>query len=238
MSNAPLDSSESLAALSSNADSYRLEEYKALRAEILANMDYQKMIIVWGTAGVATIFGFIFGKSGNPQFTYLAIFLAQVVSSVFLYVWERISYTTECIGTYIGVALERYEGLGWELYQRSPLEPFGRTKSKSTTSRILMAVTIMPFVAAATISWVFIGFRSFPVHVAGDDQPASVIDFGSLFGWVRVGSWILYVLIIGWTVMNEFVFKDTDRLWRDTLNQYKMCLIQRGKKYETWRIGA
>src|SRR6478735_6162424 len=101
-----------------NADEFALEEFKALRSEILANMDYQKNLVIWGTAGLLTALGIIFKDPTTYQYSGLLLFLTQLIGSGFWYVWEAIAIATERIGTYIALRHEQRSSLNWELFQR------------------------------------------------------------------------------------------------------------------------
>jgi len=222
-----------------HAHELRVEEYRALRAEILSNADYQKMIVIWGNSALATIFGFIFGaKAEDIKFVHLSLFLAQVLATVFLYAWERISFSTETIGTYIGVALERHLGLGWELFQRSPLkvEEGGERHVKTPRTRLLHALMIAPFLLCAGTCAALLVFKSCP----GDktDVPAYNLDLSTGLDWLRLTSALLFfgATICIWYF--EVRLKGTGRLWKEALRRYELARTQRADTLSTWQYRA
>jgi len=98
-------------------EDWRREEYKALRAEILANLDYQKSLVVFGTSALAVGFGVIFHKDVTDC-RDMVVLVVQFLSLAFWYSWDNLAKHTELIGTYICLNLEKTSVLSWELFQR------------------------------------------------------------------------------------------------------------------------
>lgn len=101
---------------------WMIEEYKALRAEILANKDYQKNLLVFGTAVLAAAFGFIFRDQALQDYRGLLLLLTQVLAVSFWHAFQRLDLSTEEIGTYIFCYLETSSALNWELFLRVRME--------------------------------------------------------------------------------------------------------------------
>ncbi|MBW8890551.1 MAG: hypothetical protein JF616_22590 [Fibrobacteres bacterium] len=96
---------------------WRVEEYRALRAEILANEDYQKNLVIWGTTILAGALGVMF-KSECKDFRFILVFLTNLLACSFWLTWAKLTSITESIGTYIWLYHEKVSPMNWELFQR------------------------------------------------------------------------------------------------------------------------
>jgi hypothetical protein len=219
------------AILSPEEQAWMQEEYRALRAEIIGNADYQSKLIVFGSVAIATALGFVFGSKNDapdPN-AYMLVFLAEILAISFWFIWERISLVTETLGNYIFLRLERHTALNWETFQRVLLrraccEAAHETKGlvspdapvrsaavddieeasakKSLGSRLLNLGMLLPFVGFATFCSACIVFSL----LAHSTAP-------SLLRWM---SGILLVAIIGYSGYIEIFAKSTRRLVHDT----------------------
>ena len=119
----------------SRDDLWMMEEYKALRAEILANEDYQKNLLIFGTSVLAAAFGFIYRDVALVDYRCVLLLLTQILAIGFWYAYELRSVSTEEIGTYIACYLESYTALNWETFQRVRIEaPATNAKSFGSPS--------------------------------------------------------------------------------------------------------
>lgn len=117
-------------------DLWMMEEYKALRAEILANEDYQKSLLIFGSSVLAAAFGFIYRDVVPADYRCVLLLLTQILAIGFWYAFERLSVSTEEIGTYIACYLEKDTALNWETFQRVRIEvPAKNATSHASPSR-------------------------------------------------------------------------------------------------------
>lgn len=212
---------------------WRAEEYKALRAEILANMDYQKNLVIWGTAGLVTVLTLIF-KDATAYAGFLLI-LAQLLASALWYTWEALAINTERIGSYIAQAHERFSSCNWELFQRSapvdpsngePVSAIGDPKRvqvdwlhlKTPKRRYWNFFLLLPFILVSVLCCALL-WLELPVPRRADgavleplisDRLRAVLPYVST-GILGAMAWLT------WRIETEV--KKTENLWTDTMRR-------------------
>lgn len=156
---------------------WMMEEYKALRAEILANQDYQKSLLLFGTTVLATALGFLYRGNDFASNRGILLLLTEVLAVSFWHAFQRLAMSTEEIGTYILFRMETISTLNWETFQRveklkrstethkagigeqpkpqDPSKPTWRNK-KSILRRAIDSLSQSPFFIFAAICCVLI----------------------------------------------------------------------------------
>lgn len=211
---------------------WKMEEYKALRAEILANQDYQKTLVILGTGGLVAAFGFVFKDQQLEAYRYVLLTLIEIVALGFWYTWVQQGLVTERIGTYILLYFETDSALNWELFQRcrGTTQPTGMTEGKSTEKepikarkgRLLALVATVPFIIFSLISggmvvWDLPGGQSPLWSWSGDSMHLT-------FQLVAVGLFLLTVVLV---LSVEFQVKSSEQLVDDTVKRLGICLTHR-----------
>ena len=201
-------------------DLWMMEEYKALRAEILANEDYQKSLLIFGSSVLAAAFGFIYRDVALADYRCVLLLLTQILAIGFWYAFERLSVSTEEIGTYIACYLEKDTALNWETFQRvriempvtnasphaSPSTGLGEARrastdehKKSVRRRFLECCSQLPFLIFIIISLVLIIVEAYNKWEFKNTIPALL-------------SAILFAAMIVAFLFHEFSLKSTAKL--------------------------
>lgn len=134
------------------SDANKLEEYKALRAEILTHIASQgtRLNIAW--AGVAALLG-VGAVSKIPELGCLA--LALVASA-----WrDHLSHRDGIhrLGTYIATVLEpALPGLGWEKAIAPSVEYIGRPLSKRLLTAFTSSYGVFALICIASMALLFV----------------------------------------------------------------------------------
>ena len=235
--------------LSPDADTlWKMEEYKALRAEVLANHDFQKNLVVFGTAGLATAFGFVFRDLEIANYRYALLTLIEIVALGFWYTWAQHGYATERIGTYKSLNLETDSPLNWELFQRcsgSPEEDAPRTRMtdgkhkakheqepiKSRRGRLLTLVTTVPFIVFSLIC----------LGMVVADLPTGKLPLwqwsgGALQLSFQLISLVAFLATVGFVLYIEVQVKSSESLVTDTTKRLGICLSHRSTGEEWQRF--
>ena len=171
---------------------WMIEEYKALRAEILANEDYQKNLLIFGSGVLAAAFGFIYRDAALENHRCLLLLLTQLLAIGFWYAFERLSVSTEEIGTYIACYMEERTALNWETYQRVRIssipssDPLGESPKatkedhkKAFRRRFLDACSQLPFLIFVAVSAALIAVETLSAPTSKNTVIASLS--GALF---------------------------------------------------------
>ena len=191
---------------------WMMEEYKALRAEILANEDYQKNLLIFGSGVLAAAFGFIYRDTAVADHRCLLLLLTQLLAIGFWYAFERLSVSTEEIGTYIACYMEERTALNWETYQRVRIslvpssdalgESPKATKEdhkKAFRRRFLDACSQLPFLIFVVVTSALIGVETL-------SAPTSMNTIIASF------SGALFIAMVVAFVVHEWRLKSTRKL--------------------------
>jgi hypothetical protein len=213
-----------------NDESWKQEEYKALRAEILSNVDYQKNLIIFGTSVLAAALGFIFRDQALIEHRSLLLLLTQILALGFWHAYERRSLATEEIGTYISCHLEKHTALNWEIFQRAMV---GETRparlgeksnsgraaqpKKSFRRRVSDAFSQAPFVIFSVVCVVLIAkeVSSLPSR----KNMAIAVISGLL---IAVMVWAIYLY--------EAKYKDSDHLIKEAEDRLEAARVYRNQE--------
>ncbi len=103
---------------SSSEHAWMIEEYKALRAEVLANEDYQKALVVFGTPVIIAALGFIFKDESIQADRHWFVLMIDCLTFGFWLKYRDLGLHTDGMGVYIFNRFERRTALSWERYQR------------------------------------------------------------------------------------------------------------------------
>ncbi|MFO0953708.1 MAG: hypothetical protein U0835_21645 [Isosphaeraceae bacterium] len=99
-------------------EQWMMEEYRALRAEILANEDYQKSLLVFGTPAILVAMGWILQHSAIEADRHWFLLVLQCFALGLWFTSQGLGYHTDRIGVYIYNRFERFFPLSWERFQR------------------------------------------------------------------------------------------------------------------------
>lgn len=192
-------------------NSWMIEEYKALRAEILANEDYQKNLLIYGSLVLATAFGFIFRDSALQPHRCILLFLTQILAVGFWHTFERLALSTEEIGTYIDCYLEKYTALNWEIFQRvtkdtSTSNDVTKYPKKSFYRQFINACSQLPFVIFSIVCCVLIVKETYANQTS--------VNFS-----IAAFSVVLLLFMVGTIVYYEYTLKSALKLVDETENR-------------------
>jgi hypothetical protein len=191
------------------------EEYKALRAEIIGQQETQKSLLLFGTAALASILGFVYRNDDIAQHRPEALLLVQGLAFGFAYLFLRCTLAIEKIGTYICYNHEQAtDGLLWESYLRFgdhplfnvvPLEKTPSADEVEGTLRLVGAShknIVQRFCDVAVVS-PFVFFSGVTVWL---------IRKASVDPWYRCTSYLLLSLLLVLLVAFVLVFVNENEL--------------------------
>lgn len=138
-----------------NRSAWQQEEFRALRAEILANQETQKNLLLFGTAVLGSVLGFIYRQDDVTPHRVEALILIQIMAAGFAYLFLRCALTTERIGTYIKNKFEQGgdRALSWETHIRQFPTGSGKLQDhKGLRQRGLELLTLSPFLGFCVLS--------------------------------------------------------------------------------------
>lgn len=118
---------------------FDLEEYRALRAEIIQSMDDGNQVMSLGLASIGVVFGAAVSVKGTDVGFYVFVICLPVLSALVLSYWfaaqERIARASHYLSGVEGrlkAAVSDRQGVSWEAWLRLPPPAAGRSHRSRT----------------------------------------------------------------------------------------------------------
>jgi hypothetical protein len=146
-----------------------LEEYKALRAEVLTTFQTQHTTLTWGTAALGVLIGLGFNawdEAFVAEFTFLGA--VPAIAYLILIIWMGELTRMMRVGEYLKELEARInaslrpdgDALGWETFLRKERETPGKTGHRRWNYRAIILVYQLLAVAAIAIGFHRLGISA------------------------------------------------------------------------------